>query len=184
MQEEFDIFCSKSIRDGIFFESKYTIAIYDIAPVVPGHSLIIPKRHVSNLSGKITNVLSKGNDNAHIVLRGGNDGPNYNIEKVQEALKKLKEKGLFEKLIIDCSHGNSQKDHNKQPEVFFDVIKQIYDGNKGIFGLMLESNIAEGRQEITSKELTYGVSITDSCIGWDRTEKIIKEAAKTLRRKH
>ena len=138
----------------------------------------------SNLSGKITNVLSKGNDNAHIVLRGGNDGPNYNIEKVQEALKKLKEKGLFEKLIIDCSHGNSQKDHNKQPEVFFDVIKQIYDGNKGIFGLMLESNIAEGRQEITSKELTYGVSITDSCIGWDRTEKIIKEAAKTLRRKH
>ena len=138
----------------------------------------------SDLSGKITNILSKGNDDAHIVLRGGNDGPNYNKEKVQEALNKLKEKGLFEKLIIDCSHGNSKKDHNKQPEVFFDVIKQIYDGNTGIFGLMLESNIAEGRQEITSEELRYGVSVTDSCIGWDCTEEIVKEAAKILRRKN
>ena len=137
----------------------------------------------SDLSGRITNVLSKGNDDAHIVLRGGTDGPNYNKETVQEALRKLKEKGLFEKLIVDCSHGNSKKDYNKQPEVFFDVIRQIHNGNMGIFGLMLESNIIEGRQEITSRELKYGISVTDSCIGWDCTEKIIKEAAKTLRRK-
>ena len=130
-------------------------------------------------------VYSKGNPNARILLRGGKDGPNYHRESVEEAQAMLREAKLDDRLMIDCSHGNSNKDHRQQPVVFEDVIGQIVGGNKGIIGLMLESNIREGNQKIPKdlSQLMYGVSVTDACIGWEETEKLILEAYKALQKK-
>lgn len=119
-------------------------------------------------------VSTKGNSNTHIILRGSNDKPNYDREIINEAQAKLREAGLEGKLMIDCSHGNSRKDYRLQPVVFEEVTKQIVDGNKKIIGLMLESNIREGAQKPNNPNmLQYGVSVTDPCIGWETTERLV-----------
>ncbi len=132
--------------------------------------------------GRPSVVKTRGNTYTHIVLRGGNEGPNYDRESVARAQAMLREAGLPERLMIDCSHGNSGKDYRAQPVVFEDVIRQIYDGNLGIIGVMVESHINEGRQDVPEdiRELKYGVSITDSCIGWETTERLIMDAYRML----
>lgn len=128
--------------------------------------------------GKGSIVNTKGNKNINLVLRGG-DRPNYDEEFVKDASDKLEKEGLNNNVIVDCSHGNSQKDFTKQPEVFREAIKQIRNGSN-IKGIMLESNLEEGNQEIGDEELKKGVSVTDECLGWEDTEKLVMEGYKEI----
>lgn len=131
-----------------------------------------------NQRGEISILTTKGNEYGQIILRGGGGKTNYDGETVKQVEQKLRERGLPQEIVIDCSHGNSSKDHRKQKEVFANVIDQIIAGDSAIVGLMLESNLYEGNQPIPEdiKELKYGVSITDKCISWKETEEIILQA--------
>jgi 3-deoxy-7-phosphoheptulonate synthase len=130
-----------------------------------------------NIDGKLSIVETKGNFHTHIILRGGYNGPNYEEEFVKESSARLSEAGLKDVLMIDCSHGNSLNDYKRQPEVFKDVVFQIKDNPK-IIGLMIESYLNEGNQEIPEdiSLLKKGVSVTDACISIKETEKLIKES--------
>jgi len=134
-----------------------------------------------NEEGMVSKINTLGNKNCCIVLRGGDDGPNYEEEYICEVEERLGEAGISKNIIIDCSHGNSLKDYTRQGEVLRDVVNQMRT-NKDIIGLMLESNLQEGRQEIPQdlSKLKKGVSVTDGCIGWNETEKLILEAYEML----
>jgi 3-deoxy-7-phosphoheptulonate synthase len=125
---------------------------------------------------------TKGNDDCHIILRGGRE-PNYDEASVADAVKQLKDAGLPAKLMVDFSHANSSKDHRNQPKVSTNVANQIANGAHEICGVMIESHLVEGNQngEGKGKELlTYGQSITDACIGWGDTEKVLRELANAV----
>ena len=137
--------------------------------------------------GTAASIKTKGNPFTHVILRGGLE-PNYSSSNIKKTLKLLQKAGLYGAIMVDCSHGNSQKDYKKQIIVFEDVLKQRVNGNKGIIGVMIESNIYEGSQNIPNdltnfdkSTLEYGVSCTDGCLGWDDTKSLIKDAYKTLR---
>ena len=123
-----------------------------------------------DLDGNISQITTLGNDLAHIILRGGTDGPNYYSRNVRNVKSKIRENNILESIIIDCSHGNSLKQHKKQIDVCANICQQILHGENVIKGVMLESNIYEGNQSIKDKPLKYGVSITDSCLNLDDTE--------------
>ena len=141
----------------------------------PHHFLSVTK------FGHCAIVETKGNEDSHIILRGGKK-PNYYEEDVQNITKELKETGLNTKIMIDFSHANSEKQFKKQLTVAENVGHQIASGNEDIFGVMVESNLVEGRQDVKEGvELQYGQSITDACIGWDDTEKLLKNLASNVR---
>ena len=122
-----------------------------------------------------------GNNDCHIILRGGKT-PNYDARNVKQATDQLKANGQNTHLMIDCSHANSEKDHNRQIDVCRDVAGQIKAGNKNVIGVMLESHLVAGRQNVDDKSnLTYGQSITDACIAWDETEVLLRELAEAVR---
>ena len=123
-------------------------------------------------------VKTTGNPATHLVLRGGKTGPNYDAKSIAAAQRSLEESGLKPNLVVDCSHGNSDKDHRRQPTVFKNVVEQRVGGNKGIIGLMLESHLHEGNQTLGDdpSKLKYGVSITDACIDWKQTDDLIRLA--------
>ena len=129
-------------------------------------------------------VKTTGNPAGHLILRGGKTGPNYDAASVASAQRMLRESDLKPNLIIDCSHGNSEKDHTKQSRVFKDVIQQRVSGNRGIVGLMLESHLQEGNQTLGDdpSALKYGVSITDACTSWEQTERLVRDAYAELAR--
>jgi 3-deoxy-7-phosphoheptulonate synthase len=131
--------------------------------------------------GRIAVYKTKGNIYNHVVLRGGKE-PNYDPASVAQCLELLKKEGLRQKLMIDCSHGNSQKNHRNQTTVFHNVLDQMISGNSALCSWMVESNLEEGSQEIPQdlRQLKYGVSVTDKCIDWDTTEQMILEAHKKL----
>lgn len=133
--------------------------------------------------GRISVFETKGNSYSHIVLRGGNKKPNYDAESVKHCEQVLEKEGLRKKIMIDCSHGNSNKDHRNQPKVFQAVIDQVVAGNHSIVGMMVESNLSEGNQAIPKdlSQLKYGVSVTDKCIDWATTEKMILEGYEKLK---
>ena len=135
-----------------------------------------------NDSGQVTVYKTKGNRYSHVVLRGGPQ-PNYDKQNIALCEKKLKEAGLPPRIMIDCSHGNSNKDFNLQPIVAHNSIDQVLDYNHSIIGFMLESNIEEGNQQIPEdlSDLKYGVSVTDACMNWETTETLLSEAAERLR---
>lgn len=109
-----------------------------------------------------------GNEDCHVILRGGNDGPNYEAPFVKEAVEQLQAAGVQDKLMVDCSHANSCKEHKRQLNVAESIAEQITAGSHNIIGAMIESNLEEGRQDIEpGKQLVYGKSITDACINWD-----------------
>jgi 3-deoxy-7-phosphoheptulonate synthase len=134
-----------------------------------------------NPQGQVSIFQTKGNSCGHVILRGGNQ-PNFDAENVKLVEEKLKQANLPPRIVIDCSHGNTNKDYKRQTYVLENVIQQVVDGNTSIFGMMLESNLCAGSQPITGKpeELQYGVSVTDKCIGWEETEKIILAAHEKL----
>ena len=126
---------------------------------------------------------TNGNDSCHVILRGRDTSPNYYEEDVEKVEAMLGQNGLRKAIVIDCSHGNSRKDYTKQIRVARNVVEQIIWGKESIKGFMLESNIKEGKQEIKKDKslLEYGVSITDSCIGWEETERSLRKIAELLR---
>jgi 3-deoxy-7-phosphoheptulonate synthase len=132
--------------------------------------------------GRICVVNTTGNQEEHLILRGGRTGPNYHEEAVEEALELLQQAGLRRAVMVDCSHGNSQKKHSRQGKVLRSVIRQRREGNRELVGFMMESNLYEGRQPIPQKraDLEYGISITDACIGWDETEELLERAYREL----
>jgi len=132
--------------------------------------------------GQTCIVVTKGNASGFVILRGGRSGTNYSSDHLGDASAKLRQSGLPWRLMIDCSHANSDKDYRKQSLVWTDVIAQRTAGNDGILGLMLESHLFPGNQKLSGElaQLQYGVSITDGCIGWDETESLIRSAAEQL----
>jgi 3-deoxy-7-phosphoheptulonate synthase len=136
-----------------------------------------------NQAGKTSVIRSRGNRYGHVVLRGGGGRPNYDTVSVRLAEQALAAAGLAPNLVIDCSHGNSLKDHTLQPLVFHDCMHQILEGNRSIVGLMLESNLEAGSQAIPEdrSRLRYGVSVTDPCIDWAATEETLRRADRELR---
>jgi 3-deoxy-7-phosphoheptulonate synthase len=121
-------------------------------------------------SGITAIVTTKGNDSCHLILRGSAQGPNYDRGSVAGAANLLSDAGLLPHLMVDCSHGNSQKDHRKQPVVAADVAAQLRSGSREIVAVMIESHLKEGSQPLTDpKNLEYGVSVTDGCVDWSTT---------------
>ncbi len=152
-------------------------AIYGILSSQDSHT------HLSiDENGRIFSKQTKGNSLTHLVLRGSDIKPNYDAESVGLALDTLKKHHLEPKVLIDCSHGNSNKDHKLQSTAFKSVIEQLCLGNDAILGLMLESHIRAGKQPLGKdpSKLSYGVSITDACIGWEETESLILWADEKL----
>jgi len=134
-----------------------------------------------NDKGQISTFKAKGNKSSHIILRGGKS-PNYDQTAVSECEKLLRENGLAERIMIDCSHDNSNQDYRNQGKVIEDIKSQIISGNQSIFGVMLESNLYPGKQKILDNkdDMQYGVSVTDGCISWDETDSLIKSLAKVV----
>lgn len=135
-----------------------------------------------NEKGKLQITQSHGNENTHIVLRGSLSSPNYDPLFVQETLQKLRYRSLNPALLIDCSHGNCQKDAEKQKDAFYSILEQLEEGTEEIVGVMLESHLEPGNQFLSESpsSLKYGVSITDPCIGWETTESLVRSAGVSL----
>ena len=133
--------------------------------------------------GQTSVIHTSGNPDGHLVLRGGRSGPNYSEPFVSEAQGILGDAGVRAELLVDCSHGNSNKDHTLQPVAFRDVVSQRADGNDRIIGCMLESNINPGAQKLNGgrDSLQYGVSVTDACIGWEETADLLRWAGDKLK---
>ncbi|WP_350447667.1 3-deoxy-7-phosphoheptulonate synthase [Pseudomonas solani] len=130
--------------------------------------------------GRPALVQTAGNADTHLVLRGGHQGPNHDAASVAVARAGLEKLGIAPRIMVDCSHANSGKDPLRQPAVLADVIDQRLAGQDALRGVMIESHLFDGAQSL-SCDLSYGVSITDGCLGWDGTERILREAAARLR---
>ena len=132
-------------------------------------------------SGQVAIVETRGNDDCHIILRGGKN-PNYEAAAVQAACEQLARAGLPERLMIDCSHANASKDYRRQAEVAADIGRQIAGGERRIVGVMVESHLVEGRQDLEpGRALAFGQSITDACLGWDDSVKLLGTLAEGLK---
>ncbi|MDG6283568.1 3-deoxy-7-phosphoheptulonate synthase [Glaesserella parasuis] len=154
------------------------VAINAMQASAMGHSFI-----GINQQGQVTVLQTKGNPDGHVILRGGKS-PNFEAQYVQECEQALRKAGLPEAIMIDCSHGNSNKDYRRQPLVAKNVLQQIVAGNQSIIGLMIESHLFAGNQssEQPFEQMQYGVSITDACIDWQTTETLLTDFAETLRK--
>jgi 3-deoxy-7-phosphoheptulonate synthase len=148
-------------------------------------SVLSPHRFLGiNSEGKVSVFETCGNSYGHLVLRGGSQGPNYDSVHVALCEEALAKAGLAPNIMVDCSHANSDKRPELQPLVAENVTNQIIEGNRSIIGVMLESNINAGNQKIPEdlSDLAYGVSVTDACIDWNTTEKLLKSMANKLER--
>jgi 3-deoxy-7-phosphoheptulonate synthase len=133
-------------------------------------------------SGAAATMHTTGNEDCHVILRGGRDGPNHHAAAVADALANLRAAGLAQRVVIDASHDNSGKDHTRQPDVVADIAAQVAGGNPAIVGVMLESFIASGRQSyVAGQPLNYGQSITDECMGWDTSVDMLGRIAEAVR---
>ncbi|CAP01221.1 phospho-2-dehydro-3-deoxyheptonate aldolase [Acinetobacter baumannii SDF] len=155
-----------------------TVATNAMQSVKYGHSFL-----GLNEDGQVSIINTKGNPYAHVVLRGGNGKPNYDAGSVAEAENALAKAKVSSKIMIDASHANSNKDPYLQPLVLKNITEQILDGNKSIVGIMVESHLKGGRQDIPDNlcDLEYGKSVTDGCIDWETTEKTLLEMHKALK---
>ncbi len=144
----------------------------------PHHFLSVTKQ------GHAAIVATKGNPECHIILRGGTAGTNYSAEQIAEVAALLEEKGLPQRLMVDCSHANSGKDHSRQPAVLHNLAGQVAGGSQVIIGVMMESFLVDGNQRHEGdRPLTYGQSITDKCMGWERTQPLFGELADAVRKR-
>ena len=133
--------------------------------------------------GVVAIFQTSGNPDAHVILRGGSrTGPNYGAEFVTDAAARIQKAGLATRLVIDCSHGNSSKDHRRQPLVAAEIAAQVAAGSRVIAGVMIESHLAEGRQDWKGKDASaYGCSITDACISFEQTVPVLEGLAAAVR---
>lgn len=140
------------------------------------HFLSVTKEGVSAI------VTTAGNPAGHIILRGSSEGTNYDSDSIAACAERLKASGLPEQMMIDCSHGNSNKDYKNQPKVAADLCQQIAGGSKAVAAVMIESNLVEGNQKIQSDltAMTYGQSVTDQCIGVEDTKSVLEIFSKAV----
>ncbi|KAI8818602.1 3-deoxy-7-phosphoheptulonate synthase [Fimicolochytrium jonesii] len=157
-------------------DGNVSIALDAIRAASSGHHFLsVTKQGLSAI------VATTGNDSCHVILRGGNDGPNYSADHIRKFRAQVEKAGLQPRFMIDCSHGNSQKDHKRQGEVARSVAEQLSSTGPdstadNIIGVMIESHLKEGRQNIPADgpaKLEYGVSVTDACIAWDQTVQVL-----------
>ena len=146
----------------------------------PHHFLSVTKQGVAAI------VSTKGNPDCHVILRGANSGPNYGVPFIAKTVEALKKAGLPERVMVDCSHGNSSKDFARQPLVAHDLAEQIASGQQAIHGVMIEGHLVGGRQNLppaghtAAHPLTYGQSITDACLGWADTVPVLEDLARAV----
>jgi len=144
----------------------------------PHHFLSVTKQGVAAI------VATRGNEDCHVILRGGRNGPNYSAKHVAEVIDTLEGLSLAPRLMVDCSHANSGKDHLRQIEVADDLVGQIAGGDRSIFGVMLESFLTDGNQKHVEGEpldrLVRGQSITDACLGWEKTVPVLDRLAEAV----
>jgi len=159
-------------------DGSLTVAINALQSVASPHRFL-----GINSEGNVSIITTKGNPYAHVVLRGGNGKPNYDSVSVSICEQELQSAGIAPNIMIDCSHANSNKDHNLQPLVLNNVVNQITEGNKSIIGVMIESHLSGGNQKLSSnpEEMAYGVSVTDACVDWETTETALMSMADKLR---
>ncbi len=144
----------------------------------PHHFLSVTKQGLAAI------VATRGNPECHVILRGGSNGPNYTADAIAKVVASLEAAGLPGRTMVDCSHANSDKDHTRQPLVVQDVAAQVADGDRAIFGLMMESFLKDGSQNHEGAgELVYGQSITDKCMSWERTLPLFKVLADAASRR-
>ncbi|WP_045859660.1 3-deoxy-7-phosphoheptulonate synthase [Teredinibacter purpureus] len=167
--------CAVGFKNGT--DGGLTVAINALQSVSSAHRFLGINKH-----GSVSVITTRGNAYGHVVLRGGNGKPNYDSVSVAICEKELIGGKVANNIMIDCSHANSNKNHELQPLVMDNVTNQILEGNKSIMGVMIESNIGPGNQKIPAdlSELTYGVSVTDACIDWETTETVILSSAEKL----
>lgn len=166
--------CPVGFKNGT--DGRIQIAIDAIRSASKPHSFLSVTKE-----GHSAIFSTSGNEYTHVILRGGSR-PNYDRESVNEAARQLQENGLNDRVMVDCSHANSQKKFHKQIEVCEDIAHQLKTGQKSIFGVMIESHLVEGRQDIQpGKELNYGQSITDACINWEDSEKLLHTLADAVK---
>ena len=153
------------------------IAIEAVLSAAQPHTFLGHTKH-----GQSAIFVTTGNSDCHIILRGGRKEVNYTAASVAQVCKDLETAGLPPRVMIDCSHANSGKDYKRQPVVCRDVAAQIAGGDSRILGVMIESNLVEGAQKLVAAQpLVYGQSITDACLGWDDTKKLLAELAQAVR---
>lgn len=153
------------------------IAVNALKSAASGHNFM-----GINQQGQVSIIQTQGNPDGHIILRGGKQ-PNYDSVCVSDCEEALQKAGLSAGLVVDCSHANSNKDYRRQPLVAENVVHQILDGNQSIIGIMLESHLNAGNQSSDNKtlqELEYGVSITDACINWTETDRLLRQTREKL----
>ncbi|MAG32709.1 MAG: 3-deoxy-7-phosphoheptulonate synthase [Deltaproteobacteria bacterium] len=145
------------------------------------HFLSVTKQGIAGI------VATRGNSFCHVILRGGTSGPNYDPESIAQVSAQLEGAGLANRIMVDCSHANSGKDHERQPVVAENLAMQVAEGNSAIFGLMMESFLVDGNQKHSqpqgSEGLVYGQSITDKCMSWERTEPLFEMLAEAVRKR-
>jgi 3-deoxy-7-phosphoheptulonate synthase len=168
--------CAVGFKNGT--DGGLTVAVNALQSVSSPHRFL----GINHL-GQSAIIHTRGNPYAHIVLRGGSNGPNYDSVHVKLSEQALEEAGISPNIMIDCSHANSNKDPANQPLVLENLVNQIIEGNKSIVGAMLESNIGAGNQPIAEnlEDLQYGVSVTDGCIDWETTETALLAAQDKLK---
>jgi 3-deoxy-7-phosphoheptulonate synthase len=153
------------------------IAIDAVRAAAHPHSFLGVTEH--GLAGIVS---TRGNADCHVILRGGQGGPNYDALSVQKVLAALRDAGLPPRLMIDTSHGNSEKDYRRQPLVAREIAAQVAQGERGIIGVLMESFLVDGRQDLRDPaQLVYGQSITDACMGWEMTVPVLRELAAAVR---
>lgn len=159
-------------------DGSLTVAINALQSVASPHRFL-----GINSDGRVSIITTRGNPYAHVVLRGGNGKPNYDSVSVSICEQELEQAGIAANIMVDCSHANSNKDHNLQPLVLANVSNQILEGNKSIIGVMIESHLKGGNQKLSSNpdDMEYGVSVTDACIDWETTEASLIGMADKLR---
>jgi 3-deoxy-7-phosphoheptulonate synthase len=141
----------------------------------PHHFLSVTKQGLAAI------VSTRGNPNCHVILRGGSGGPNFDASHVQSALAQLAKAGIRQGIMVDTSHANSEKNHENQPRVASVLAEQVRAGNRGLVGVMIESNLVAGRQDASpGKPLTYGQSITDACLGFEATIPVLETLAQAV----
>jgi len=152
------------------------IAVEAIQSATHPHCFLGHTKH-----GQSAIFVTTGNPDCHVILRGGREGANYGADSVDRVCAQLEAAKLAPRVMIDCSHANSNKDYTKQPFVCREVMKQVEEGKRHIIGVMIESNLVGGAQRlVTGQSLTYGQSITDGCIGWEETLELLEELAESV----
>jgi len=168
--------CPVGFKNGTSGDTQ--IAVEAVLSAAQPHTFL---GHTKN--GQSAIFVTTGNTDCHVILRGGSKTVNYTADSVAQVCRQLEVAGLAPRVMIDCSHANSNKDYKKQALVCRDIAQQITEGSRNIIGVMLESNLVAGAQKVVEGQpLVYGQSITDGCLGWGETLELLRELAAAVKR--